>query len=123
MASSTSAQPISDKAAGALCYLATPLSAILFLLVPPYSARPFVKFHALQAVFFFATGFAAVIALRILGGILLFVPLLGKLVVALVAVALWFSVLGLWVVLMWRALQGERWKLPILGDFADRQAG
>lgn len=117
-----SAQPISDKAAGALCYLATPLSALVFLLAPPYSGRPFVRFHALQAIFYFAAGFAAVLVLRVLSAILLFVPLLGKLIIALLAAGLWCGFLGVWLLLMWRALQGERWRLPVLGDFAERQA-
>jgi len=32
-------------------------------------------------------------------------------------------VLVLWIVLMLKAYQGERFKLPIIGDIAEQQAG
>jgi len=121
--SSPRANALPDPAAAALCYLFMPVSALALLLIPPYSARPFIRFHALQAIFTFAAMVALTIALRIFAGIFFLIPLLGRLILMLGMALMWAGCLALWIWLMAQALQGRRFKLPWLGPFAEQQAG
>ncbi|OGA14879.1 MAG: hypothetical protein A3I63_08305 [Betaproteobacteria bacterium RIFCSPLOWO2_02_FULL_66_14] len=94
--------------AGALCYLW--IIAIVFLLLEPYNRDKFVRFHAFQALF---QGLAWI------GGniVLSLIPYLG------------WSLLPLWSLLMFvlaaiaavKAYQGEAWKIPVIGPFAEKQ--
>src|SRR6185437_8602900 len=43
---------MSENVAGALCYLLTWLTGILFLVLPPYNTNKTIRFHAFQAIFF-----------------------------------------------------------------------
>ncbi len=110
-----------ENIAGALAYFLIP--AIVFLFVEPYSRNRFVRFHSFQCI---AVYFAAVIVgalLRILAVVMFFIPLLGPLLVGLVSMVVGLAWFILWVVLVVKALQGEMFKLPVAGDFAERQAG
>lgn len=111
-----SAQPqsaqggLSDTAAGALAYV-TIIPAIIFLLVEPYNKNSFVKFHAWQSIFLgiavFVISFVNV------------VPILGQIVFLIVMLGL----LVAWVMVVLKALKGERYELPIIGKYAAQQAG
>ena len=104
-----------EKVAGAVAYFLVP--AIVFLLAEPYSKNRFVRFHSFQCLFFALAVFAIHIALSILT----VVPF-----VALVTLPLHLLVsLGafvLWIVLLLKANQGQMYKLPIIGDLAEKQA-
>lgn len=102
---------LSDNAAGALAYV-TIIPAIIFLIVEPYNKNAFVRFHSWQSIFF---GIAFV-AVHIVLGI---IPVIGWLILALLDLAF----LVVWVILLLKALKGERWELPIIGKFAAQQAG
>jgi uncharacterized membrane protein len=71
----------------------------------------YVRFHAWQSVL----AFAAVAAISML---LPTVPVVGDW--GLTRVAFWFSVVSLYVFLIVKALQGERYKLPLIGELADK---
>ena len=43
------AEGLSDTAAGALAYI-TFIPAIIFLVMPPYNTKPFIRFHAFQSI-------------------------------------------------------------------------
>jgi len=87
--------------AAMLTYVLGWLSGAFFLLVEKNSR--FVRFHAWQSVLTFLPIF---LALWVLPLWFLFWP---------------FSVV-LWLLLMYKAFQGERFKLPVVGDIADRRA-
>lgn len=93
---------------GALTYLLGFITGIIFLLVEKKSR--FVRFHAMQSTILFGGLFVVNIALG-------FVPLLGWLA------GLLLSLLGfvLWIILMWKAFQGETYKVPYVGDIAEKQ--
>ena len=110
------------RLAGALSYF-TFIPAILFLLVEPYRRDPFVRFHSLQCLAAWFALLAIEAALKLLTLVLSIVPLLGHLLALLLAFAIALAFLVLWLVLVVKALQGESFKLPLLGDFAERQAG
>jgi uncharacterized membrane protein len=111
-----------EKIAGALAYL-TFVPAIFLLLVQPYNKNRFVRFHALQCLWFWAASVVLGIAFKLVSLILFIIPALGPLLVTLIAVLLFLGVLVIWVVLLIKAVGGEAFKLPWIGDLADRQAG
>jgi uncharacterized membrane protein len=106
----TAQSGLSDTAAGALAYV-TIIPAIIFLLVEPYNKNSFVKFHAWQSIFLgivmFAISFINVIP--ILGQIVFLIGMLGVFVA--------------WVIVVLKALKGEKYQLPIIGKYAAQQAG
>jgi uncharacterized membrane protein len=99
---------LAPNLAGALAYLLGPLTGILFLVIEKESR--FVRFHAMQSTIVFGALFVLQVVLQIL-------PILGSLLVVLVVFPL--SVL-LWAFLMFKAFSGEMFKLPTIGDIAER---
>lgn len=98
--------------AGALSYLFVP--AIVFLAIEKDSQ--FVRFHAFQGLFLGLASIASVIAINILW----LLPVLGWFALALYPLsALLFFVA--WLISTIKAFQGERFKLPVLGDLAEQQ--
>lgn len=79
----------------------------------------FVRFHAIQSIATFVAVFVLYIVITIVTTILSFViPFLG----VITSLLLFPLSIVLWVVLMFKAYQGEYFKLPFIGDFAERQA-
>jgi uncharacterized membrane protein len=109
-----------ETLAGALAYFLLP--AIVFLLVEPYNKNRFVRFHSLQCLGVCLAALIIGALLRIAAFILFFVPILGHLLVWLLSMIVGLAFLTVWVVLVVKALQGETFKLPVVGDFAERQA-
>jgi uncharacterized membrane protein len=106
--------------AGALAYC-TIIPAILFLLIEPYNRSRFVRFHSFQCIGLWLAALVMGAGLRVAGFLLFFVPVLGHLIswLAYMVVSLGFFVI--WVVLIVKALQGEMFKLPLVGDFAQQK--
>jgi uncharacterized membrane protein len=52
---------------------------------------------------------------------LFFVPLIGHALVWLVSMVVALAFFMVWVVLVVKALQGEMFKLPLVGDYAEQQ--
>ena len=109
-----------ETLAGALAYC-TIFPAIVFLFVEPYSKNRFVRFHSFQCLEVSLVALVVGALLRIVGFALFFVPGLGHLLVWLMSMVVSLAFLVTWVVLIVKALQGEMFKLPVLGDFAERQ--
>ncbi|MGA8503640.1 MAG: zinc-ribbon domain-containing protein [Candidatus Sulfotelmatobacter sp.] len=108
-----------ETLAGALAYLLLP--AIGFLLVAPYNKNRFVRFHSFQCLGFFLVGVVVVATLRVLGFLLYFVPVIGHFLVWLVSMVVALAFFMVWVVLIVKALQGEMFKLPLVGEYAEQQ--
>jgi uncharacterized membrane protein len=60
--------------------------------------------------------------LRVVGFVLFFIPALGPLLVGLVSMVVILAFIVVWAVLVVKALQGEMFKLPVVGEFAERKA-
>ena len=97
---------LDENIAGLLCYVLGWVSGIVFLLIE--QDNKFVRFHATQSIIVFGI-------LTVAGIILGFVPFIGWLVPAISFI--------LWVVLMVKAYQGTRYKIPWAGNLAERWAG
>lgn len=113
---------IAYNVAALLCYILWPVACIFFLLVDPYNQNRFVRFHAFQAAFLGLAGIMAAIALLVLSSILSLIPLLGWLVSSLAWMIFGTALLVLAVVLMYKAYNGEWYRVPVIGDVAIRQA-
>ncbi len=107
---------LADNVAGMLAYI-TIIPAIIFLVMEPYNKKPFVRFHAFQSIFFGVAWVVLAIALSIIGAI----PVLGW------ATLLLWPLIGIgflivWIILLIKANGGQMWKLPVIGDLAEKQA-
>ena len=116
-ASLTTTGGLADNVAGALAYF-TIIPAIVFLVLEPFNKKRFVRFHAFQCLFFAVAWTVLWIGLSIIGHI----PFLGW-----ATFLLWplISLAGfiIWLILVFKAYQGQTWKLPVIGDMAEKQAG
>jgi len=100
---------LDENVAGFFCYLLGFITGIIFLAVEKKSS--FVKFHAMQSTITF-------LSLFVISSILGFIPIIGLLVYPI-----WILSLILWLLLMIKALQGERYSLPIVGKMAEEKTG
>lgn len=116
-ASSTGLEP---PFAGALAYLAGPLSGAVVLLAERNNR--FVRFHAWQAILGLG-GLALLAVLLLLSAFLgLFVsPKMFWTLQTLAAIA-GLTWLVAWALCLVKAFRGSAWKLPLVGDLAERWA-
>lgn len=111
---------LSDNAAGAIAYI-TFIPAIIFLLVAPYNQKPFIRFHAWQSILLTLAAIVVDIVLTIVLGItLLFLPFSLHFLLWRLIELCW---LAIWVICVFNAYNGKRFKLPLIGDLAEKQAG
>jgi uncharacterized membrane protein len=109
-----------ERLAGALCYFILP--SIVFLLVPPYKRNRFLRFHSFQCIGMALALVVFIAILRICGVLLFFIPVLGPLLVSLVSMVVTLAFVMIWIVLVVKALQGEMYRLPLIGEFAAQQS-
>ena len=103
---STGIQP---NIAALLSYVAGVLTGIIFFIIE--KENKFVRFHAMQCILFFGSLF-------VLQLVLVFIPVIRAILVPVISI----GSLILWIILMIKAYQGEKFKLPIVGDIAEKQA-
>jgi uncharacterized membrane protein len=109
---------LSDNAAGAIAYL-TFIPAILFLLIPPYNTNRYVRFHAWQSLML---NVSAILVSLLMSFALVFFLVFEAELLVLFKQLVWLAWLILWLVCFLKAMNGQRFKLPILGELAERQA-
>lgn len=114
-ASSTGLEP---RIASALAYLAGPFSGALILLAE--STSDHVRFHAWQSIVGLGGLGLALIASYILAFAALFVSATAVSLMVGVAYVIWVVLMIVWALCLWKAWSGERWKLPLAGDYAER---
>ena len=102
---------LSENTAAALSYI-TFIPAIIFLVLEPYNRSKFIRFHAYQCIAFSVVAFVTHL-------VLMFIPIIGW----LISLVLSLVFLVLWIMCILKAIKGEWYKLPIVGDFALEQAG
>ena len=105
--SSVSAAGLTDNIAGALAYV-TFIPAVIFLVLEPYKSRPFVRFHCFQCI--------ALTIVSVLLNVLHIIPILGTIVAAVLSLVMFV----LWLIAILNAAQGKMWRIPVIGDLADK---
>ena len=95
-----------SNTAAALAYVLGWLTGIVFLLLE--KDDKFVRFHAMQSIITFG-----------LITLLSFIPVIGWMLSPILMILAFV----LWLLLIFKAYQGEKFKLPVIGDFAEKQMG
>jgi len=101
---------LAENVAGLLCYVLGWISGIVFILIE--TENKFVRFHAIQSIIVFG-------AITIASLILSWIPFIGIFFGWLI----WLLGVVLWIVLMVKAYQGTRYKLPWSGNLAEKWVG
>lgn len=104
---------LDENVAGLLCYVLGWVSGLVFILIE--KENKFVRFHAMQSIVTFGGITVISIVLSILG----LIPFIGVLfdIVNWIIGVLAFV---LWIVLMVKAYQGTKYKLPWSGNLAEK---
>ena len=110
-----------ESIAGTLAYLSF-IPALAFLLREPYRSNRFVRFHSIQCLLCWLLGIVIASLLRILGLVVFWIPRAGPLLLVLITTVSALAAFLLWIVLMVKAAQGETFKLPWIGDYAEQHA-
>ncbi|MGM0502110.1 MAG: DUF4870 domain-containing protein [Bacillota bacterium] len=108
MSDNDTALGIGENIEGALCYLFGWITGLFFLVIE--KENKFIRFHAMQS-------FVVYLGLFIINMAIGWIPIIGWLI-------LFLTILGgliLWVLLMYKAYQGELYKLPRVGDFVEEK--
>jgi len=100
---------LDENVAGLLCYVLGWISGLIFFLIE--KKNKFVRFHALQSIIVFGTITVASI-------IFSWIPFIGWVINWLI----WVLAIVLWILLMIKAYQGEKYKLPWAGNLAEKNA-
>ena len=107
--------------AALLTYALGFITGIVFYIIE--KKNKFVRFHAMQSIIVFG-GFAIIafilsVIIRLLAMIkfYFFIPLF-----SLIGTALWLAALIIWIILMLKAYNGEKFKLPVIGDIAEKNS-
>ncbi len=112
---------MSANVAGLLCYVATWITGIIFVVLEKKST--FVKFHAWQSIMTFGVLTVVQIIMAILGAIAISTLSPGLWWFAhILGVIVWVITVGLWIALIILAAQGKMWKVPGAGNWAEKQA-
>jgi uncharacterized membrane protein len=109
---------LEENVAGLLCYVLGWITGLIFLLI---DKRPFVRFHAVQSIGL-NIGIVVVYLAVAFAFALLHVLHLGFFALALYPL-LGLVIFALWIFMMYKAYQHEKFMLPIIGNIAEGVAG
>jgi len=101
---------LDENVEGLLCYIVGWITGIVFLVLE--KENKFVRFHALQSLLTF-------LPLSVLAWLLGWIPFVGW----VLGVLVWILTAILWLILMFKAYRGEKYKLPLVGDIAEKGIG
>ena len=114
---------IGERIEGALCYVLWFISGIIFLIME--RDNKFVRFHALQSIATFLPLFIVVTEIEKIISMPTMVfqmNIFGMLIYMVLLSVIWTLIAVLWLLLIYKASRGEKYKLPIVGRIADRYA-
>lgn len=100
---------LEPNVAGVLCYVLFWVTGIVFFLLEKKNS--FVRFHAMQSIVTFG-------GLTVINIVAAMLPVIGSILGPLIGLLS----IALWVVLMVKAWQNERFLLPVAGDLAEKWA-
>jgi uncharacterized membrane protein len=109
---------LSENAAGGLAYI-TIIPAIIFLMIEPYNRSSYIRFHSWQCIYMAIAWIVIDVVVMVFGRVMPFMGMLAFGLYPLVSLAM----LILWIMVLIKAFNGEKFKLPVIGDLAMKQAG
>lgn len=104
----------------AVAYLAWFVTGFAVLALEPRNR--FVRFHAWQSIVGLGTLWALGVAFYVAAFLMLSRSAGGFTALLWVAALVWLVGLGAWIVCLLKAWNGQPWKLPVMGDLAERYA-
>lgn len=107
-----------ENVAGLLCYILGWVTGLIFFLI---DKRPFVRFHAAQSIGLSIALFAVYLIIGVLFTMLHFMSM-GFIALAIYPL-LALLVFIVWIFMMYKAYQHEKFMLPIIGPIAANMAG
>jgi uncharacterized membrane protein len=114
---------LEENVASALCYLFSFVTGLIFLVIEPFNKNRTIRFHAFQAIFFGVASIVLNIGLSTFIAIMSrFLPYAVRGLLGLISLAVGLLLFAVWIFLMYKAYNRERFKLPIIGDLAEKQA-
>jgi uncharacterized membrane protein len=113
---------LAPNIAALLSYVLGFITGIIFLVLEPYKNDKFVRFHAFQSISFSVvlTGFW-ILWNGVFGALFLNVSFL-YLILAPISLLISLGAFLLWIFLMYKAYNNERFMIPVIGKFAAKQA-
>lgn len=112
-----------ENVEGLLAYAFTWISGLILYFVE--KKNKFVRFHAVQSMIVFVPLLVLTVIFPIFSTFLGFIPFVGPIIALfgwLLALPAGLAALVLWILLMIKAYQGEKFKLPVVGDIAEKHA-
>jgi uncharacterized membrane protein len=116
----TTSSGIQPNIAGALAYVLGIITGVIFFLIE--KENKYVRFHAMQSILLGVAWIIICIALSIASFALRFIPVIGLLLNTGIFLIIGLGGFVLWLFLMYKAYQGEKFKLPGVGDMAEKNA-
>jgi uncharacterized membrane protein len=113
MSEKKSSTGLESNIGGLLSYLVGWITGLIFFLIE--QEDEYVRYHAMQSIIFFG----AITVIQIVLIILAFIPYIG-LIFLILQYIVWLFAVVMWIILMVRAYQGARIKLPIAGSLAEK---
>lgn len=111
---------IEENVAGLLSYLVGWITGLIFLLI---DKRPFVKFHAAQSIAFNIAFIAIWIVFWICSSVIAIITAAIHIPIGFLMFFLWpiigLGFLVMWIFLMYKAYNHEKYKLPIIGNIVE----
>lgn len=114
---------LEENVAAALSYVFGWVTGLIFVLIE--KKNKFVRFHAWQSIIVFGGMTVLYIIVLISSYTLIYMPILGILISLLMSlVSLLLGIVGLilWIVLIIKAAQHKKFKIPIAGKYAEKLA-
>jgi uncharacterized membrane protein len=93
---------------GLLCYVLGWITGVVFLIIE--KENQFVRFHAIQSIVVFG-------AITVVDIVIGWIPIIGWFIVWILGVLAFV----LWILLMYKSYRGQLYKLPIVGNIAEKQ--
>lgn len=111
---------IEENVAGLLSYLVGWITGLIFLLI---DKRPFVRFHAAQSIALNIAFIAIWIVFWICSSVIAMITAAMHIPIGFLLFFLWpiigLGFLALWIFVMYKAYQHEKYKLPIIGNLVE----
>lgn len=115
---SDSTTGLSTRTASVLAYLGWWVTGLLFWAIE--RRDPVVLFHAAQATVAFGALALLMTGLALAGLVMLSFEPAGFTVFMTAAAAVWAAGVGIWLAALWKASQGERWRIPLAARVAEK---
>jgi uncharacterized membrane protein len=112
---------IASNIAAALAYFV--ITGIIFLVVDPYKKDKFVRFHSFQAIALWV----AVVIVQVVWHMFMSIGFFSLgfffVIFSLVGSVIWLAIFVYWLFLMYKAYSHETYRIPVIGEWALKQAG